>query len=175
MFHRSYNTLERPEAPQPEGDPARPEESEGPPELAPAPAPETESPPEEADAAGGAVGAAAAEPPSTDGPCPCPEAARTTETDAPMATGALGPVVAGESDVERQSKRVATVEPVESGSGAVNAGTPAAHEPADGGAFERGTPDRDDGQLGDLAPSARVMANRWRGPPIGGEPVGGML
>jgi hypothetical protein len=171
MFHRSYNTLERPEAPQPEGNPAGAEETDEPPVPAPAPAPETESPLDAANASG----AVAAETPSNSGTCACPEAARTTEAGSPPATGAPGPVVADESDVERQSKRVATAEPVVSGTREDNVGMDADHEPADGAAVERGTPGRGDDQPGDVAPPAAAEMNRWRGPPSQEEAVGGML
>jgi hypothetical protein len=171
MFHRSYNTLERPETPRPEGDPVVPEEAEESP--APAPASGTETPPEEASTSGAAGSAAATGPSSNDRPCACPDAACTTETESPPVPGAEGPVRADGPDVERQSKRVATVEPVVSASGAVNAGTLRAHEPADGVGFEHGRPDRD--EPGDRASPAGAATNRWRGPPMPDDPVGGML
>jgi hypothetical protein len=146
MFHRSYNTLERPETPQPEGDPVVPEEAEESPASAPAPASGTETP---------------------------PEAACTTQTESPPVPGAEGPVRADGPDVERQSKRVATVAPNGSAPGAVNAGTRGAHAPADGVGFERGAPGRD--EPGDRAPPAEAVTKRWRGPPMPDGPVGGML
>jgi hypothetical protein len=173
MFHRSYNTLERPEAPRPEDDSLVPEETEEPPAPAPASAPRTETPPEEADTSGAARSAAATGPSSNDGPCACPEAACTTQTESPPVPGAEGPVIADGPDVERQSKRVATVEPNVSASGAVNAGTQGVHEPADGVGFERGTPGRD--EPADGAPPAEAATNRWRGPPMPDGPVGGRL
>jgi hypothetical protein len=83
MFHRSYNTLERPEAPQPEmepePDPAAPVESEADP--------------------------AASAPPE-------PAVAEATTSGATFSEPAAGPVVTDEPAVERRSKRVATDEPV---------------------------------------------------------------
>jgi hypothetical protein len=167
MFHRSYNTLERPEAPRPQGDPAGPEGTDEP----PVPAPETDSPLEGANASGAAVSAAAAEPPSNDGTCP--ESTRTAETEAPPVTATDGPVVGGDSVVERQSKRVATVEPAVSGSGGDNAGMEADHGRTEGVTCERGTPGQDDPPC-DRAPPAASEMNRWRGPPSQEQAVGGM-
>jgi hypothetical protein len=158
MFHRSYNTLERPEAPQPETDEAVPGETAAPPD----PAPEPQSPCEEASPSGAAVSATATEPPSNDGPA----AARTAETDDPAVTSAAGPVVTGDPVVERQTKRVATVAPALLGSpDEIDAG--AAPDPAP---TRHGTPGRDEAEGRD--PAAAELASRWRAPPVAEAPDG---
>jgi hypothetical protein len=145
MFHRSYNTLERPEAPQPEAG---------------------EAAPEEASAPGAAVSAADSEPPSNDGPA----AARTAETDNPAVTSAEGPVVAGDPVVERQTKRMATVAPAVSGAQRQSdAGAEADPAPA-----RHGTSGRDEAGGLDPGEAAE-LASHWRGPPVHETPDGAML
>jgi hypothetical protein len=161
MFHRSYNTLERPEAPRPE------------PEPEPVPAAPVDVATEE-------------------------DAAASAPTEP-----ADGPVVMDEPMVKRQSKRVATDEPAapDPTTAEIDAGTPAEADPEPADLPEQGshpsmtsseargasaepshvrvgtvTDAEVPGQDASASPDASAtVTNRWRGPPIPGDPVGGML
>ena len=152
MFHRAYNGLERPEAERPDAEPIPDADSQR--EDNTASSPESESGVEEAAAAGeGPIVPAEAvverqtkrvatdepvapvvrvEPVAVATPAVTPEPVPVPIAD--NAPAGEGPTVASEPDVERQTKRVATVDPVAlpESTGAVISPTPSRELPGEG-------------------------------------------
>jgi hypothetical protein len=170
MFHRSYNTLERPEAPRPE------------PEPEPEPAAPVEAPTEE-DAAASAPAEPADGPVVTDEPRVERQSKRLA-TDAPVAPAPIAAVDA-EAPGHDASAGVAGAESSRSRcDGPAGLGPSASQTqprpPTEAPHIRMDTvldaaASGQDASASPDAAAAVTVTNRWRGPPIPGDPVGGML